>query len=55
MTAFPRRLGFDACSTEAKKASMSRCRIVGTVLTSPMLHHTTDNAAARLGKRLGIV
>ena len=34
MTAFPRRLGLAACSAEAKKASMSRCRIVGAVLTS---------------------
>src|ERR1700761_8844378 len=43
-TAFPRRLGLDACSAWAKKASMSRCRIVGALLTSPMLHHATDNA-----------
>ena len=41
--AFPRRLGLDACSAAAKKASMSRCRIVGAVLTSPMLPHATDN------------
>src|SRR5688500_14667559 len=44
MTAFPRRLGLDACSAEAKKASMSRCRIVGAFLTSPMLPYATDNA-----------
>src|SRR5512147_2048500 len=25
---------------------MSRCKIVGAFLTSPMLHHRTDNAAA---------
>src|SRR3954454_3886085 len=43
-TALPRRLGLDACSAEAKKASMSRCRIVGVVLTSPMLPYATDNA-----------
>ncbi|GGV23990.1 hypothetical protein GCM10010293_21580 [Streptomyces griseoflavus] len=43
-TAFPRRLGLDACSTEAKKASMSRCRIVGADLTGPMLPYVTDNA-----------
>src|SRR5688572_23736300 len=46
-TAFPRRLGLDACSTEAKKASMSRCRIVGADLTSPMLPYATDNGRSR--------
>ena len=40
--ACPRRLGLDACSAEAKKASMSRCRMVGAVLTSPMLPYATD-------------
>src|SRR5690348_6091063 len=46
-TALPRRLGLDACSTEAKKASMSRCRIVGADLTSLMLPYATDNGRPR--------